>query len=116
MNNEVKTILDNIRVNGETIPNALLHFDGVADTFVLYSPSGESVGLAGDDKPLEYIERWDIDVYSKSNYLALSKAVKQAFIDNDWVYLGRGVDTYDEPTKLYHRLLEFSKEATGGNG
>lgn len=112
MNSEIKEILDNIRIDGEAIPNALLYFDGSADTFVLYSPSGESVGLAGDDKPLEFVERWDIDVYSKNNYLKLSKAIRQAFIDNDWVYLGQGVDTYDEPTKLFHRLLEFTKEVT----
>lgn len=111
MNSEVKTILDTI-TQGEppvAIPNALLHFDGEADTFVLYSPSSESVGLAGDDKPVDYVEAWDIDVYSKSNYVQLSKQIRQAFIDAGWTYRGAGVDTYDEGTQLYHRLLEFEK-------
>lgn len=111
MNSEVKTILDSVKVGGEDVPNALLHFDGQADTFVLYSPSSESVGLSADDKPTDYVEAWDIDVYSKSNYVQLSKDIKQAFIDAGWVYRGSGVDTYDEPTQLYHRLLEFEKEA-----
>lgn len=110
MNDKVKAILESVTVGGESLTTALLHFDGVADTFVIYSPSSESVGLAGDDKPIGEVERWDVDVYSKSNYLAVSKAIKQAFIDADWVYRGRGVDTWDEPTQLYHRLLEFEKE------
>lgn len=110
MNDEVKAILDAVRLAGKAIPNALLHFDGKSDTFVLYSPSGESVALAGDDVPIGEVERWDIDVYSKSNYLVLSNTIKQAFIDAGWVYRGRGVDTYDTPTKYYHRLLEFEKE------
>jgi len=111
MNSEVKAILDTITVGETAVPNALLHFDGESDTFILYSPSAESVALAGDDTPLEYVERWDIDVYSKTNYVQLSKNIRQAFIDAGWAYKGSGVDTYDEPTKLYHRLLEFEKEA-----
>jgi hypothetical protein len=110
MNSEVKTILDTITIGEVAVPNALLYFDGVADTFVLYSPSNESVGLAGDDKPLALVEGWDIDIYSKNNYVELSKTIKKAFIDAGWVYRGSGVDTYDEATKLYHRLMEFSKE------
>ncbi len=114
MNSEVKTILDSVKITVDgvevSVPNALLYFDGVADTFVLYSPSSESVGLAGDDKPMDYVEGWDIDVYSKTNYLGLSRNIKQAFIDAGWVYRGAGVDTYDEATQLYHRLLEFEKE------
>lgn len=108
MNSEVKAILDTISVEGVQVPNALLYFDGEVDTlYILYSPSSEGVGLAGDDKPIGLIERWDIDVYSKTNYVALSKQVIKAFIDAGWVYRGAGNDTYDEATKLYHRLLEF---------
>ena len=110
MNNEVKAILDTIMLDEKAIPNALLHFDGESDTFILYSPSNESIALAGDDIPLALVEGWDIDVYSKNNYIELSKAIKKAFIYAGWVYRGSGVDTYDEATKLYHRLMEFSKE------
>lgn len=110
MNQEIKTILESVQVGGKALPCALLHFDGEADTFALYSPSGERVGLAGDDEALEEVERWDVDVYSKTNYLETSKAIKQAFKNAGWVYIGRGVDTYDQPTQLYHRLLEFEKE------
>lgn len=112
MNNEVKTILETITVGDVQVPNGMLHFDGETDTptYILYSPSSEGVGLAGDDKPIALIERWDIDIYSKTNYVALSKQVKKAFIDAGWAYKGSGVDTYDDATKIYHRLLEFEKE------
>lgn len=110
MNDKVKTILESITVGGETLASALLHFDGQADTFAVYSPSTESVGLSGDDVPLEEVEAWDIDIYSKSDYLVLSKQIKTAFINAGWCYKGRGTDTYDDDTKYYHRLLEFEKE------
>lgn len=112
MNSEVKTILNTIQTGepATQVPNALLHFDGSSDAFIVYSPSGESVGLAGDDLPLELVERWDIDVYSKGNYVQLSKDIKTAFLGAGWVYKGSGVDTYDETTGLYHRLIEFEKE------
>ena len=110
MNSEVKTLLDGITIEGESVPNALMFFDGSSDTFVLYSPSSESVGLAGDDVPINLVQAWDIDVYSKKDYLALSDKIKQAFIGAGWAYRGSGSDTYDEPTGLYHRLLEFVKE------
>ena len=108
MNDQVKAILDTLTVGGKPVPNALLYFDGKADTYILYSPSNEGVGLAGDDKPVALVEGWDIDVFSKTNYIALSRAVKKAFIDAGWVYRGSGMDTYDEPTGYYHRLLEFA--------
>ncbi len=110
MNDQVKTILESIQVGGNALPCALLHFDGQADVFAVYSPTSESVGLSGDNVPLEEVEAWDVDIYSKSDYLALSKQIKQAFIDAGWCYKGRGTDTYDTDTKYYHRLMEFEKE------
>ena len=110
MNDQVKTILESITVGGNALPIALLHFDGQADIFAVYSPTNEGVGLSGDNVPLEYVEAWDIDLYSKGDYLVLSTQIKQAFIDAGWVYKGRGQDTYDTDTKYYHRLLEFEKE------
>lgn len=108
MNDQVKTILDTVTVSGTPVPNALLYFDGQADTFLVYSPTDESVGLSGDDEILALVERWDIDVYSKTNYKALSREIIKAFIAAGWTYKGAGVDTYDEPTKMYHHLLEFA--------
>lgn len=113
MNNEIKTILDTITA-GEppvAVPNALLYFDGQADAFLVYSPSNESVGLSGDDEILALVTDWDVDIYSKTNYLALSQQIIKAFIDAGWVYKGAGSDTYDEATSMYHRLLEFGTNA-----
>ena len=112
MNDKVKEILETITIGepAEALKFDLLHFDGETDTFVVYSPTNERVDLAGDDIPIGEVESFDIDIYSKGNYLALSNDIKQAFITAGWAYKGRGLDTYDEPTKLYHRLLEFEKE------
>ena len=111
MNKEVKNILSTIKINGKSLDTALLHFNGVSNIFAVYSPSGEGVGLAGDDRPLEFVERWDIDLYSKADFITVAKQIKQAFIEAGWCYKGAGVDTYDEATGLYHRLLEFEKES-----
>lgn len=111
MNDNVKTILDTLKDDGgTTVPNALLHFDGKADTFLVYSPSNESVGLAGDDQILGLGDSWDVDVYCKGNYNALSRRMIKAFVDAGWVYKGASQGTYDETTQLYHRLYEFEQE------
>lgn len=111
MNQKIKAVLDAIRIEGQAIPNALLYYDGEANTFMVYSSTAERVGLSGDDVPLGLVEAWDIDVYSTTNYLALSTAVKKAMIAAGWTYRGSGTDTYDENTKMYHRLLEFEIES-----
>lgn len=111
MNKEVKDLLTKIRINGKPIDTALLYFNGVSDTFAVYSPSGESVGLAGDDRPLEFVQHWDVDIYSKADFIAIAKQIKTVFIEAGWCYKGAGVDTFDEATGLYHRLLEFEKES-----
>lgn len=110
MNQKIKTILDAIRIAGAAIPNAFMYYDGEADTFMVYSSTSERVGLSGDDVPLGLVEAWDVDVYSTTNYLELANEVKKAMIAAGWTYRGSGTDTYDEATKLYHRLLEFEIE------
>lgn len=109
MNSEVKSILDKLGVT-----NALMYYEGSENTFVIYSPSGENVGVAGDDLPVEYVTRWDIDLYSDGDYVALAHQIRDAFVAAGWCYNGAGVDTYDEATKLYHRLLEFEREVVHG--
>lgn len=111
MNQKIKTVLDTIRVAGVAVPHALMYYDGEANTFMVYSSTAERVGLSGDDVPLGLVEAWDIDVYSTTNYLALAKEVKKAMIAAGWTYRGSGSDTYDENTKMYHRLLEFEIES-----
>ena len=109
MNDEVKTILDSIVVSGTPVPAALFHFDGESDTFTVYTPSSESVALSGDNLPISTVVSFDIDIYSKSNYLALSDIVIDKFMSAGWVWLGNGNDTYDKDSGYYHRLIEFGK-------
>lgn len=111
MNEKIKAVLDAIQLNGAAVPNAFMYYDGEANTFMVYSSTAERVGLSGDDEPLGLAEAWDVDVYSTTNYLELAKAVKKAMIAAGWVYRGSGSDTYDETTKMYHRLLEFEIES-----
>lgn len=110
MQAELKTLLDSIMIGGSAVPNALMHFDGESDTFLVYSPSSESVALAGDDLPVGSVVRFDVDVYSKKNYIALSEEVVKTFVEAGWTWLGNSNDTYDHDTKMYHRLIEVGKE------
>jgi hypothetical protein len=111
MNSKIKAVLDGIVLAGAPVPNALMYFDGEADTFMVYSPTSERVGLSGDDVPLDLVESWDIDVYSRENYIELSREIKNAMIAAGWTYRGSSNDTYDEGTKMFHRLLEFEIES-----
>lgn len=110
MQADLKAILDTITIDDTPIPNAFMHFDGESDAFLAYSPSSESVALAGDDRPTATRVRFDIDLYSKGNYIALSDAVIEAVVSGGWTWLGNSNDTYDDETGFYHRLIEIEKQ------
>lgn len=110
MQADLKALLDTITIGGNAVPNALMHFDGESDAFLVYSPSSESVALAGDDLPTASRVRFDIDLYSKGNYIELSDTVINTVVSGGWTWVGNSNDTYDDETGYYHRLIEIEKQ------
>lgn len=109
MNELIETLFNNFTVDGERIPVSLLYYEGKGETYITYQLVDESDSYSGDDKMLGYVEWYDFDIYSKSDYTNIVKAVKKLLCDNDFTYSTErsSGDMYERDTGYYHRTLCF---------
>lgn len=110
MNEELKAIFKNFKVNDKSIPVEHLRYKGKSKTYVTWTLLNESSGLNGDDEPLYSVCPVDIDVFSDGNYLDIVKEIKKAMKDSNWVWVEDSSEMYEEDTELYHRTITFEKE------
>jgi len=116
MNEELKTIFKNFKVNGKSISVEHLRYKGKSKTFVTWSLLTERPSLMADDENLYSIVEVDIDVFSDGNYLDIIKEVKKLMKNNEWVWVEDSPEMYEEDTELYHRTITFEKERMIING
>ena len=109
-NSAIETILSGLKV-----PVAYMFYEGSEDTYITYQQESQESACAGDDKVQGFIAYYDVDIYSKGDYVSLMGDVIKAFTDADWVYQPSRVspDMYERDTKLYHKTLCFAKESEG---
>ena len=112
MNEEIETMLNNFTVNNQVIPVSFLRYDGHATTYITYMETDKDNSYSGDDEILGYIDYYDLDIYSKKNYLDIVKELKKTFKNNGWTWQpGRdSQDLYEDDTGYYHKTLCFAKE------
>lgn len=112
MNNDyelMNSIFQDFRVGNKKIPVSYLIYDGKETTYVTYTFTGDTPTLFGDDKELESIITIDIDIFSKGNFLAIEKKIKEVMEENDFIRIDSSPDMYEKETGLYHKTLEFEK-------
>lgn len=110
MNEEIKSILENLIIAGEEIPVAHLRYKGNSKKFVTWTITGEAPALSANDEDLCSICPVDVDIFSDSNYLDIEKEIKQIMKNNDWVWVEDSEEMYEEDTGLYHKTISFEKE------
>lgn len=110
MNEEIKTIFKDLKVNDKSIPVEHIRYKGKSKTFVIWSLLTERPSLVADDISLYSIVEVDIDIYSDSNYLDIMKEVKKLMKENEWVWVEDSPEMYEDDTELYHRTITFEKE------
>ena len=111
MNEELKNIFgDAIMVGNKPIPTAHIKYKGKETTFVVWTITGNTPALSGDDEQLYGISTVDVDVYSKSNYLSVLTEVKRLMKINGWIWTEDSVEMYEDDTGLYHITSAFEKE------
>ena len=110
MNEEIKTIFNDFKVKGESIPVEHIRYIGPEKTYVIWTIIGETPALNGNDENLYSVVQVDIDVYSDSNYLEIIKEVKKLMKENEWLWVEDSSEMYEEDTKLYHKTITFEKE------
>lgn len=116
MNEELKTIFKNFKVNNKSIPVEHLRYKGKLKTFVTWTLLPERPSLSANDETLYSVCQVDIDVYSEGNYLDIIKEVKKIMKNNNWLWVEDSSEMYEEDTELYHKTITFEKERFLDNG
>lgn len=110
MNEEIKSILENLIIAGGEIPVAHLRYKGSSKKYVTWTITGEAPALNANDEDLCSICSVDVDIFSEGNYLDIEKEIKQKMKNNEWVWVEDSEEMYEEDTGLYHKTISFEKE------
>lgn len=112
MNSKIEIAFTDFQVDGVNIPLAFLYYEGNEETYITYQNIDTDNSFSGDDKILGYLLYYDIDIYSKGNYLKIVEKVKEIMEANGfmWQPSRTSEDMYEEDTKMYHKTLCFAIE------
>lgn len=110
MNEEIKTIFNDFKVKGKSIPVEHLRYKGKSTIFVTWTILSDRPSLSGNDETLYSVVQVDIDIYSDGNYLDIMDEVKKIMKNNNWLWVEDSEEMYEEDTELYHRTITFEKE------
>ena len=110
MNELIRTIFQDFKVNGVSIPVKFLFYQGHGEPYVIYQQTDADNSLSGDDELIGYVEYYDFDVYSKGNYYPIIESIKQLLKENGFVWQPSrsSGDFYETDTGYYHKTLNFA--------
>lgn len=110
MNEEIKSILETLKVNNKSIPVNHLFYKGTSKTFVTWTIINETPLLNANDECVYSVVEVDIDIFSDGNYLEIINEVKKMMKNHKWLWLEDSQDMYEDDTELYHKTITFQKE------
>lgn len=110
MNELIETAFAGFVVDGQSIPVSFLRYEGHGEPYITYQQTDADSSFSGDDGLLGYVDYYDVDVYSRSNYYPIIERVKEIMKQNGFVWqpsLSSG-DLYEDETGYYHKTLSFA--------
>lgn len=110
MNEEIKSIFEDFKVNDKSIPVKHLRYKGESKTFITWTILSEMPSLSANDEDLYSVVQVDIDIFSDGNYLDIEKEIKKIMKNNEWVWVEDSSEMYEDDTELYHKTITFEKE------
>ena len=116
MNEEIKSIFKDFKVNKKNIPVNHLKYRGKEKTFITWTVLSEIPSLSANNEDLYSVVQIDIDVFSNSNYLDIEKEIKNKMKINDRLWVEDSSEMFEEDTELYHKTITFEKERFIENG
>ena len=110
MNELIERIFADFKVDGVSIPVSFLFYEGHEDAYVTYMNQDMDNSYSGDDDLLGYVDYYDFDIYSKSNFFPIVERVKEILKANDFVFQPSrsSIDMYETDTGYYHKTLNFA--------
>lgn len=112
MNSLIETLFKNFSVDGVAIPVSFLEYQGNETTYITYQNIDTDNSFSGDDEILGYVDYYDIDIFSKGNYLKVVKEVKKIMKTGGfmWQPSRTSQDMKEVDTGMYHKTLCFAIE------
>ena len=110
VNSLIQTIFADFSVDGVPIPVSFLRYDGSGETYVTYQQTDADNSLSGDDDLIGYVDYYDFDIYSKTNYFPIVNRVKEFLKQNGFVWQPSrsSSDMYEDDTGYFHKTLNFA--------
>ena len=110
MNAIIEQLFTNFKVNGVSIPVALIYYDGHGEPYVVYRQYDKDNSYSSDDEISGYVTYYDFDVYSKGNFLAIVEAIKSILKQAGWTWQPRrdSPDMYEADTGYFHKTICFA--------
>lgn len=112
MNSLIEQILSTLN-----IPFAFMYYRENAETYITYQQIQIDTTLSADDELEYYVDYYDVDVYSKTNYLQIVEDLKSLMKQNGfrWQPEMSSGDLYEEDTRYFHKTVCFSIERMEGD-
>ena len=112
MNSLITKIFADFKVDNKNIPVAFLKYNGKEETYITYQLINIDNVLCADDEIQSYVNYYDFDIYSKSNYLKIVKELKKVLKNNGFMFQPSlsSNEIFEEDTGYYHKTLCFSIE------
>lgn len=112
MNSLIEEIFADFKVDNKTIPVSFKKYDGKSNVYITYQNIFIDGSYSADDEIQGYIDYYDIDIYSKSNYMKIVSKVKEIMKDNGfmWQPSRTSEDMFEDDTGYWHKTLCFAIE------
>ena len=105
MNEVIERAFNNFKV-----PVNFLYYDGKKTTYIIYQLSWTESRLSCDGDLRWYVDYYDFDIYSKSDYTELARNVRQIMKDEGFTWLPNksSGDMYEPDTGFFHKTVCFT--------
>lgn len=112
MNSLIEEIFADFKVDNKSIPVSFIEYNGKSNIYITYQNIDTNGSYSADNEIQGYIDYYDFDIYSKSNYIKIVNKVKEVMKANGfmWQPSMTSQDMYENDTGYYHKTLCFAIE------
>lgn len=95
------------------VPVAFARYNNTADTYIVFTEYNQASRMNADDDELITKHFFQVDVFSKGNYLQLTQDVKRLMKQAGFGRMFES-ETYDDDMQRFRKIIRFNYENTIG--
>lgn len=100
-----KLIMETLKPLG--VPVAFANYNQTADTYIVFIEYNQAPKLNADDKEIITKHFFQVDVFSKENYLQLVEELKERMKQAGFSRMFES-EIYEEEMKMFRKILRFN--------